>query len=131
MSALRKLGASVAAALLTAGFGVATTAPAGAAATTVEARSVLPYTGHYLGRDGHHRSVAFYFDGHSIHNVKVNGHLIVTSAPVSGATVHHKCDGHTKKCVRGHWSWDTEFTGTWNDPNQGHESHFTAHLYSH
>ena len=54
-----------------------------------------------------------------------------TTRPISGVTVHHKCDTHTRKCVRGHWSWDTEFQGTWNDPNSGHEAHFVAYLYSH
>ena len=128
---LRKIAASVAAVLLTAGVGLTAPAPADAAHAGLEARSVLPYHGHYMGTDGHHRTVKFFYDGHSIRNVTVNSHLIVSSAPVSGVTVHHKCDTHTRKCVRGHWSWDTEFQGTWNDPNSGHEAHFVANLYSH
>ncbi|MGY2701041.1 hypothetical protein [Nocardioides sp. HB32] len=128
---LRRIGATFAVLLMTAGVGLVVTAPADAAHAGLEARSVLPYHGHYLGRDGHDRSVRFYFDGHSLSNVTVNGHLIVSSAPVSGATVHHRCDSHTRKCVRGHWASDTEFFGIWNDPNQGHESHFTAYVYAH
>jgi hypothetical protein len=134
MPTIRRISAAAAAVLLTAGVGLTAAAPAAtahAAHAGVEARSVLPYTGHYLGRDGHHRLVKFYYNGHSLEHVTVNGHLIVSSAPVSGATVHHRCDSHTNKCVRGHWSWDTEFQGTWNDPRQGVESHFVADLYSH
>jgi hypothetical protein len=128
---LRKIGASVAAALLTAGVGLTASAPAHAAHAGVEARTILPYHGTYRGLDGHHRTVTFYFDGHSLTHLRVNGHLIVSSAPVQGLTVHHRCDSHTGRCVRGHWSWDTTFEGTWNDPHQGHESHFTANVYAH
>jgi hypothetical protein len=126
---LRKIGASVAAVLLTAGVGLAA-APADAAHGDART-AVLPYVGHYMGRDGHHRLVKFYYDGHAIHDVTVNGHRFVSSAPVRGVTVHHKCDSHTNKCVRGHWSWDTTFEGIWNDPQSGHQAHFTADLYSH
>jgi hypothetical protein len=92
---------------------------------------VLPYAGHYQGRDGHHRHVTFYFDGHQIKDFKVDGHLFLSGAPVQGHQVHHYCNHHTSKCIRGHWSWDTTFTGVWNDPRQGHDVSFTADLYSH
>ena len=128
---LRKIGAAAAAVLLTTGVGLVASAPADAAHAGFEARSVLPYHGYYEGHDGHNRVVTFYYDGHSISNNTVRGQRIVTSAPVSGATVHHRCDSHTHKCVRGHWASDIAFYGTWNDPNQGHESHFIAYVLHH
>ena len=132
MSTIRRISAVAAAAfMLGAGAGLAAAAPADAARTGLEARAVLPYVGHYRGADGHHRLVTFYYNGHSISNFAVSGHVLVSSAPVQGATVHHRCDSRTNKCVRGHWSWDTTFMGVWNDPNQGHESAFEAFLYAH
>jgi hypothetical protein len=133
MSTIRRFSAAAAAALLMAGVGLTAAAPADAARADAGARghAVLPYVGHYLGHDGHARTVRFYYNGHSIQHVTVNGQPIVSSAPVSGATVHHKCDSHSGRCVRGHWDLDTEFQGIWNDPRQGHEAHFVASLYSH
>jgi hypothetical protein len=133
MSTLRKLGASVAAVLLTAGVGLTASAPAEAAtAGGVEAaRTVLPFHGHYQGRDFHNRSVTFYFDGHHIRDFRINGHAFVTGAPVQGGQVHHYCSGHPSKCIRGHWSHDTTFDGQWNDPNQGHSVPFVARVISH
>ncbi|WP_395658662.1 hypothetical protein [Nocardioides sp.] len=131
MSTTRKLGATFAALALAVGASLGTVAlGAGAADASrpgVHARSVLPAVGHYQGRDGHNRHITFSYDGHAIHNVRANGHLLVTRASVSGAQVHHTCDHSTRKCVRGHWFNDHTFQGTWNDPNQGHESYFQAH----
>jgi hypothetical protein len=131
MSTIHELGASLAAVLLAAGVGLTTAAPVDAAATSVEARTVLPYVGHYLGRDGHHRQIAFYYDGSHVRNFKINGTLAVGSAPVQGHQVHHTCDHHRNKCIRGHWSWDTTFVGVWNDPRQGHDVSFEVFLYAH
>ena len=127
----RKVSAVIATVLLAAGFGLAATAAPTAASPGVEARSVAPYAGHYMGRDGHNRIVKFYFDGHAIRHFSVNGHIYVHQASVSGGRVHHTCDHTTHKCVRGHWFTDVAFQGIWNDPNQGHESAFQLHLYAH
>lgn len=127
----RKAIAVIAAAVIAAtGFGLAATAAPAAASPGIEARSVAPYAGHYLGRDGHNRVVRFYFDGHAIHHVAINGHVYVHRALVSGGRVHHTCDHTTHKCVRGHWFSDVAFQGVWNDPNHGSESAFQVHLYS-
>lgn len=128
---LRRIAAATAAVLMTVGVGTVASAPADAAHAGPVARAILPFHGHYSGLDGHHRTITFYYDGRSISNVRANGHLLVSSAPVAGVTVHHRCDPHAGRCVRGHWVSDLEFFGIWNDPNQGVESHFVATLVRH
>lgn len=131
MSAARKIGATAAAVVLTAGIGLTASAPADAGSEGIESRTVLPFSGSYHGSDFHGRPVSFQYGGGHIHLFKVNGHFFLSGAPVQGHQVHHFCEPRTNKCIRGHWVTDTQFDGHWNDPQQGHSVSFTARLFSH
>lgn len=91
-------------------------------------RTALPFHGHYRGTDAHGRHIAFSYFNSYMSNFTVNGHVF-GGAHVSGDMWHHTC--HNSKCTKGQWMTDVHVVGTWNDPNSGHEVHWSAHLYAH
>lgn len=104
-----------------------------AAATTAQVPQatslrVLPFDGHYLGMDAHHRTVRMVLHGGRITHFFVN-HTRFPDASLQGHQWHHTCGDSL--CTRGSWTTDTTVEGRWNDSRQGGDVHFTVHLMSH
>jgi len=91
--------------------------------------SVLPRTGHYEGRDFHHRHIRFYYGSHGqVINFRVE-HTAFPPAYVQGDKWHHTC--HNNHCTRGHWINDTTVNGHWNISTGGGDVAFSARWISH
>ncbi|WP_395690213.1 hypothetical protein [Nocardioides sp.] len=89
------------------------------------ARTLVPYAGHYLGRDAHHRTITFSYAPHrGMYGFRVDGHL-VGGAHVSGAQWHRTC--HHGWCTRGHWITAYSVSGQWDNPHTGGDVHFEVH----
>lgn len=107
-----------------------TSAVSAAVDSTLQATSgfVLPYEGHYLGVDTHHRTIRFQMRGGRIMHFFVN-HTAFPDAHLQGHQWHHTCGNNL--CTRGNWTTDVMVEGKWNDSRQGGDVHFTAQLVSH
>lgn len=98
-----------------------------AATQPFQAHAVLPYAGSYMGHDQYFRTVRFHFSGNQMTHFTVNGQSF-GGAHVSGHHWPETCSNG--RCTKGTWSDDVTVQGQWRDQN-GHVSHFTAHLFAH
>ena len=92
--------------LATAGFGLASTAPA----TSAQALSVVPQHGSYSGVDHRGRIVTFSFSGTQVSHFQVN-HLVIGGAHASQGRWHETC--HNGVCTKGAWITDSHVSGFW------------------